>query len=104
MNRNPGESSHPSLLAEKIGVTRATMTGLLDGLVKDGLIRRNPDRNDRRKLYLKLTDKGRGVLEAILPDYWTRISKLMGALTRTERKTFIRLLEKVKSGIPELTH
>ena len=36
--REDSKTSTPSLLAEKAGVTRATMTGLLDGLARDGLV------------------------------------------------------------------
>ena len=38
----------PAGLAEKTGVTRATISGLLDGLQKDGLIERRSDPQDRR--------------------------------------------------------
>src|SRR6202521_4538457 len=41
-----GEAT-PAGLADKTGVTRATISGLLDGLEKDGLIQRRPDPQDR---------------------------------------------------------
>ena len=41
--------SSPSVLAEKAGVTRATMTGLIDGLERDGLVQRVFDTADRRE-------------------------------------------------------
>ncbi|MCP4020542.1 MAG: MarR family transcriptional regulator, partial [Desulfobacteraceae bacterium] len=83
--------------------TRPTMTGLLDGLAKDGLIKRSPHKNDRRKKRLKLTGKGKDLLEYILPDYWTRVAKLMAGLDEKERASLISLLNKVTNGIPELT-
>ena len=40
----------PAELAEAAGVTRATMTGLIDTLERDGLVKREPDPVDRRMM------------------------------------------------------
>ncbi|MBU1341135.1 MAG: GNAT family N-acetyltransferase, partial [Proteobacteria bacterium] len=103
MNRNPKKAITPSQLAEKIGVTRATMTGLIKGLEKDGLISSTMDNVDRRKLFLKLTSKGIKTLESILPDYYAKIAKVMGFLDANEKKNLTTLLEKVAAGLPFLT-
>lgn len=103
MNRQPGEAASPSILAEKIGVTRATMTGLITGLVKEGLIRRSYAKADRRRQKLRLTAKGKALLEEILPDYWSRIRKLTDGLNEAEKKEMVRLLNKIAAGIPALT-
>lgn len=103
MNRTPDELTSPSILAEKIGVTRATMTRLIDGLERDRLLERSPHESDRRKQHLKLTEKGIALLETLLPDYWQRLDDLMGGLDNRERATLISLLQKVATGIPALT-
>ena len=101
--RTPDEAVSPSELAEKIGVTRATMTGLLDGLERDELIKRYAHPEDRRKISIRLMEKGIETLQHMLPDYYERIGKLMQALTEDERQQFIALLEKVNEGLPALT-
>ena len=103
MNRQPDQSTTPSILAEKIGVTRPTMTGLITGLVKDGFIRRYSHNNDRRKQYLRLTESGRALLEKLLPDYWSRIYRLMNGLNVREEEDLTRLLKKVADHVSELT-
>lgn len=103
MNRQPDEYTTPSILARKIGVTRATMTGLIAGVVKDGLVKRYADSSDRRQQNLKLTGKGISLLENLLPDYWSRIHNLMSGLDGDEVQKFLRLLKKVSGKIPELT-
>lgn len=103
MNRNPDQSTTPSILAEKIGVTRATMTGLVDSLVKDGYVKRYAHASDRRRQNLRLTAPGKALLEKMLPDYWSRIHRLMNCLTAQEEETLIRLLEKVAGQVFELT-
>src|SRR4051812_38877465 len=48
--RQGGETAvlSPAELADRAGVTRATMTGLVDTLERDGLVTRAPDSQDRR--------------------------------------------------------
>ncbi|BAZ22677.1 transcriptional regulatory protein MarR family [Kalymmatonema gypsitolerans NIES-4073] len=88
----------PSECAQRADVTKATITGLLDGLERDGLVRRLPDVTDRRMLRLQLTDKGRDLLSQMLPDHFCRTTDLMGNLTDSEKKTLIKLLNKVRTG------
>ena len=99
MNRTPSEESNPSVLSEKIGVKRATMTGLLGGLERDGLIERLIHNEDRRKKGIRLTAKGRQVLDDILPDYYRNIAKIMMHLTEKERLELMSLLAKVNRGL-----
>ena len=99
MNRTPNKAISPSVLAEKVGVKRATMTGLLDGLEGKGLVERVAHPEDRRKVSIRLTDTGRQVLDEMLPDYYSRIAKLMVNLTENERKSLISLLGKIDQGL-----
>lgn len=87
----------PSECAQRADVTKATITGLLDGLERDGLVRRQPDVTDRRMLRLQLTDKGRDLLSQMLPDHFCRTTDLMANLTDSEKKTLIKLLNKVRT-------
>ena len=99
LSRTPDKEIYPSYLARKLGVTRATMTGLLTGLERQGLIvRRKPDA-DRRNICVSLTDAGRRTLENILPDYYRLFAKLTTYLDEGERQTLISLLKKVNLGI-----
>ena len=50
-------------LALAEGVRSATMTGIVNGLEADGLVRRRQDESDRRAVQLEATAKGRRLLE-----------------------------------------
>lgn len=102
MNRTPNKAINPSTLAEKVGVKRATMTGLLDGLEGKGLIERVAHPEDRRKLGIRLTKNGRQLLDEILPDYYDHIGKLMAELSEKERQELELLLGKVNQGLSTL--
>lgn len=46
-------------LAERAGVTPATVTGMLDILVEQGIVTRSRSEHDRRVVIARLTDEGR---------------------------------------------
>jgi DNA-binding MarR family transcriptional regulator len=90
-----GRPHTPAELAEAAGVTRATMTGLIDTLERDGLARREPDPNDRRMMGVQLTDKGTAFLQGMLPGYFRLMASIMQPLSETDRKTMVKLAHKL---------
>ncbi len=54
-----GGAQRASELAAAVGVSRPTLTSLVDGLEHAGLVRRVPVPTDRRGIQLELTDEGR---------------------------------------------
>jgi DNA-binding MarR family transcriptional regulator len=96
------EGLRPAELAERTGVTRATMTGLLDGLEREGLILRRAHAEDGRMSVVRLSAKGRQRLEGLLPDHYRRTSALMRGLSAEERQQLQSLLTRVVAGIPHV--
>lgn len=103
LNRHPEQPSTPATLAEQSAVTRATMTGLLDTLEKDGLILRQTDPLDRRTIQVRLTGPGHDLLEATLPDYFAELAILMQPLNESERKALVALLQKISQALAAKT-
>lgn len=85
----------PNVLAEQSGVTRATVTGLLDGLEREALIERTADSTDRRALRIHLTRKGRQMAKKLVDQHGRWIAGLFGNLSATERRQLTTLLDKV---------
>jgi len=54
--------SHKHIVAA-MGVTRATVSGLMASLKRDGLVKSQVDGGDRRKLIARLTAKGEAVIK-----------------------------------------
>ncbi len=86
-------------LAEASGVTRATMTGLLDTLEKDRLTERQTDPHDRRTIHVTLTPKGQALIEGLIPDYFRCVSGIMEPLDEVERTMLVALLHKIQQGL-----
>ncbi len=96
-----GQTLSPAELAERTGVTRATITGLVDTLERDGLVTRTPDLDDRRMTSVRLTPKGEQLLREILPPHFQRMAWLMEPLDEGERRTMVRLLGKITQRAAE---
>jgi DNA-binding MarR family transcriptional regulator len=62
---NKGETNF-SMLAQDLGVTSGNMTGIIDRLVEQGLVMRNPNPQDRREIRLEATGKGRDLLTNLM--------------------------------------
>lgn len=74
-----------SALAEKLAVSRPSVTGVVDGLVARGLVRRDHIAGDRRRIDIGLTDAGRLVLaaaDAAVEQRTERIGQLLAELPR----------------------
>jgi len=89
----------PNTLAERAGVTRATITGLLDGLEREKLVERHLDASDRRSLCIRLTSKGKCIAKTVFEQHSHWIASLYGNLSVSERKQLATLLEKVASNL-----
>lgn len=90
----------PADLAGMASVTRATITGLVDTLQRDGFVTREHASGDRRMMQIQLTPKGQATLQAILPGYFKQVSDQMASLNEHDRKTLIRLLNKIAAHPP----
>lgn len=89
------EGIAPSVLAEKVGVTRATISSMLQRMERDGLVAVKADKADARSKKVKLTRAGNDFMQEILPPHYLRVSKLMEKLSEEEQKEVIRLLHKL---------
>jgi DNA-binding MarR family transcriptional regulator len=101
LEQQPKRLSH-SELAELSGVTKGNITGLVDGLARDGYVKREDSGEDRRVRPIALTPVGRRLIEKILPDSFGWVGGLMGGLSVSECKTLVALLTKVQAGVAVL--
>ena len=75
-----------------------TITGLVDRLEDPGLVERVFDRRDRRKVWVRLTEKGEQKLAAALPVANRLAEELSTALTDQELKDLQAKLEKIRDA------
>ncbi len=93
----------PSALAEAAGVTRGTITGLLVGLERSGLVKRSEHPEDGRMFSIELTRQALDLFEQVLPERFSHIEEFMSSLTEEEQHQLRALLEKMNRGLPALS-
>ncbi len=87
----------PAGIAQRLGISRAVVTGLLDRLEERGLIRREPDPGDRRRLRIVLTASGLDASERLGRAVVADLAAELGVSSPGERAalaTALALLER----------
>ena len=70
------EEGEPAILADKLHVSRQSMTGILDKLETGGYAMRAPHATDRRRKVIRLTDKGREIVRSFVGSMFRREAAL----------------------------
>jgi DNA-binding MarR family transcriptional regulator len=86
-----------------LGVGTSTMTGVVDRLETANLVRRQRSLEDRRRVTLHLTKKGRRVYDQMMGPLQTRLVERVDALDANEREVVDQLLEHVLAALQEST-
>jgi len=73
-----------SEVSERLEVTPAAASQLVDKLVQNGYIAREEDPNDRRAKLLNLTDKGREIIRQGVEERYRWMDQLVERLTEAE--------------------
>jgi len=93
----------PVELASSVGVRPPTMTGILDGLVKEGYVSRKSDAGDRRKVIVSLTSKGKKKIQMVLPDHFQRVSVAFANLQKKENNQYLTIvLQEIEQSLNRL--
>lgn len=90
---NAGELMRATLLSSG-GTTKR-----LDRLVEAGLVERRPDPEDRRGTRVRLTARGRAVIDRAVDAHVANEAQLLTGLTRAEQRTLDRLLRRLLAGL-----
>ncbi len=90
--KGPPYQLTPGALLRATLVTSGTMTNRVDRLAAAGLVRRDPDPQDRRGVLVTLTPAGRARVNAALDDLVKHEQALLDGLSPADRATLAGLL------------
>jgi DNA-binding MarR family transcriptional regulator len=90
----------PSVIADRMIVTRGTMTSVLDSLQRHGFITRVPHGSDRRMLLVEITEEGLSRVEAVLPRFHEVEKRWMSSLTPQEQRSLLDMLARLQANSP----
>jgi DNA-binding MarR family transcriptional regulator len=100
---NPREPELPvGELAEAAGCAAPTATRMLGGLERDGIVERRPSSSDRRVVTVRLTRRGRRLVDEKERVVQAKRRALYASLGDSERAQVERLLRRLAGVIEEL--
>lgn len=88
----------PAELAADAMITSSAVAQRLNRLDRLGLVVREPNPDDGRGKFVRLTDAGRELLDAVLPDHLVTEREILAPLSVEERDTLAGLLSKLAGG------
>jgi len=91
-----------SELGEYLVVTRANITGLVDGLVKDGLVRRIDHPDDRRMVLAELTEKGKKFITWFAPRHQELVKRIGSCLSPEQKAKIVTWLDAMRTHLRDL--
>jgi DNA-binding MarR family transcriptional regulator len=90
-----------SELSQRMMVTGGNVTGITDGLEKEGLVVREVDPADRRVFRVKLTPEGQRQFQRMAAEHEQWVVDLFGGLTQRQKKQLFDLLGELKSHVAQ---
>jgi MarR family transcriptional regulator, transcriptional regulator for hemolysin len=88
-----------SAMAEAMGITPATLTHHLNGLERQGLIRRWREEDNRRNQRVELTDAGAALFERLRTVALAHDARLRSRLTDADAARLGELLDRLLAGL-----
>jgi len=83
-------------------VTRPNVTGLIDGLVADGLVKRTDHPEDRRMVLAQLTPAGRDFMRKFVPFHHRALHAVMSSMSKQEKRQLVSLLDKLRAHLHDV--
>ncbi len=100
-SREPESHLTMSELSRRLMVTNGNLTSLIERLVQEGLVKRDPAPGDRRTQIVNLTAVGKRSFDAMTPEHQRLIDELFSGLSVSERRNLFDLLGKLRSSVQE---
>jgi DNA-binding MarR family transcriptional regulator len=96
------EPLRPSTIADRMVVTRATITGVLDSLEARGLVGRSASPSDGRSREVALTPAGRAVVDRLVPRMHEFERDLMGVVGERRLRELLRTTARLQARVQAL--
>jgi DNA-binding MarR family transcriptional regulator len=88
-------------LSRLLLVTSGNLTGIIDRLEAEGVVRRVPESSDRRVTRMKLTPRGKKLTEEMLPQHAEDVSRMLSVMPGERLKELNDLLGQLRDGLHE---
>lgn len=97
--RQSSEGVNPHEIADRLLVTRAAVTAILNALEAKGFARRSRSEADGRMTFIEITTAGKKLLDRLLPEHFAAERALASVLGANEKELLISLLGRLQVHI-----
>jgi len=98
-HQNPDGSANQSTLGRMLVVNRSNVTGLVDRMERDGLVKRTGDPADRRVKRIRMTPEGKKVFRKADAAYVRRTQQVVATLSPAEFEALCRMMEGIRASL-----
>lgn len=86
-------------IAKKFGIEMPSATAMIDNLVKENLILRSNDPEDRRAVIITLSVKGKKMLLDAMHEREKKMEKMLSFLSLKDKKDLLRITKKINTEL-----
>ncbi|HEU5046879.1 MAG TPA: MarR family transcriptional regulator [Rickettsiales bacterium] len=97
----PPFEATPTLLYKSLALTSGAITNRIDSLERAGLVQRHAASEDRRSQCVRLTDKGKQLIDEAFAKHLETEASMVAHLSAAERQTLEELLRKILLRLEE---
>lgn len=97
-----GGSVLPSEISNVMGISSARIAATLNSLERKGLITRNIDTGDRRRILVNLTSEGKTVADEHNQQILEKTSNMLSLLGEHDAREYVRITGKLANLLPDL--
>ncbi|MCX7852477.1 MAG: MarR family transcriptional regulator [Caldilineales bacterium] len=101
---NLGGSATMGTLSRELNQVSATMTGIVDRLVREGLVERSRSDEDRRAVLVTLTPRGYEIVEKAWAQSLNALDRMLSQMSDSERELAVRLLDALMAQLANGRH
>lgn len=91
-----------SEMSRFMNIEKGSLTSVADSIIRNGLVRRIQDENDRRKIYLELTDRSDGVIRKGKQALNAHISGKLAMLPKRDVDALFQALRTIQTTAEKL--
>lgn len=102
LNAQADQTLALSEIGDYLVVSRPNITGLIDGLVQDGLVKRINNPEDRRMVLAQLTDQAKEFIRKFVPQHHRALAAALGPMSKQEKRQLVQLLDKLRAHLRKL--
>ena len=88
-----------SSLSERIRAQNSTVTGIIDRMEREGLVRRERSTTDRRVVHIRLSDKGQKLARQIQVEPMEIFRDALAGLSQADLRDLLRIMNKLQKHV-----